>query len=68
MLLGGVGVLRGLQPVFADLRGPLRAGAADDELAALVSGVWQARTDRYSEIRASVDSPGNKVEMYRIGG
>ncbi|MEW6578949.1 MAG: GTP 3',8-cyclase MoaA [Chloroflexota bacterium] len=51
-----------------DLRGPLRAGAADDALAALVSGVWRARTDRYSEIRASVNSPGNKVEMYYIGG
>ena len=51
-----------------DLRGPLRAGATDDELAALVSGVWRARTDRYSEIRASVNSPVPKVEMYHIGG
>ncbi len=51
-----------------DVRGPLRAGATDDELAVLVSGVWQARTDRYSEIRASVNSSGDKVEMFHIGG
>ena len=51
-----------------DLRGPLRAGAPDDELAALVSGVWRARADRYSEMRASVRAPGNKVEMFHIGG
>jgi len=51
-----------------DLRDPLRAGASDDALAALVSGVWRARTDRYSEIRASVNSPVHKVEMYHIGG
>ena len=51
-----------------DLRGPLRSGATDDELATLVSGVWRARTDRYSEMRASVNSSGNKVEMFHIGG
>ncbi|MEB2289109.1 MAG: GTP 3',8-cyclase MoaA [Anaerolineae bacterium] len=51
-----------------DLRGPLRAGAPDEALAALVSGVWRARTDRYSEMRASVRTPREKVEMYHIGG
>lgn len=51
-----------------DLRGPLRAGASDAELLALVSGVWQARADRYSELRAQLDSPRTKVEMYHIGG
>src|SRR4029453_17242894 len=35
------------------LRGPLRAGASDDELRALLARVWRARTDRYSELRAA---------------
>ena len=34
-----------------DLRGPLRAGATDAELAALIRGVWQARRDRGAEAR-----------------
>ena len=29
-----------------DLRGPLRAGASREELLSLVTGIWQARTDR----------------------
>ena len=52
-----------------DLRGPLRAGASDAELAALVAAVWNARDDRYSEIRGSVPhSTRARVEMYEIGG
>ncbi len=52
-----------------DVRGPLRAGASDDDLLSLLSGVWAARTDRYSEIRASLTRPaGKKIEMYQIGG
>ena len=52
-----------------DLRGPLRSGATDEELAALVTDVWSRRVDRYSEIRASLTtSPRRKVEMYQIGG
>ena len=50
------------------LRGPLRAGASDAELLALVTGVWQTRADRYSELRAQLDTPRAKVEMYHIGG
>jgi GTP 3',8-cyclase len=34
-----------------DLRGPLRAGATDDELAAIVSATWAARADRGAEER-----------------
>ncbi len=37
-----------------DLRGPLRAGATDAELAAIVRGVWQAREDRGAEARLAV--------------
>lgn len=52
-----------------DLRGPLRAGATDEQLAQLIGGVWSRRTDRYSENRAELSGrQGSKVEMYYIGG
>jgi cyclic pyranopterin phosphate synthase len=53
-----------------DLRGPLRAGASDAELAQLIAAHWQRREDRYSERRAELRASGNshKVEMYTIGG
>ena len=52
-----------------DLRGPMRSGATDEELAGILTGVWSDRTDRYSEIRASLTEPvGKKIEMYQIGG
>ena len=52
-----------------DLRGPLRAGASDADLAALIGAVWSARDDRYSEIRGvSAPSARARVEMYEIGG
>jgi cyclic pyranopterin phosphate synthase len=37
-----------------DLRGPLRAGARREELAALITKVWHARTDRGAEIRLAM--------------
>ena len=54
-----------------DLRGPLRAGAGDDELRDLVARLWGRRVDRYSEERAALAPEQNarpKVEMYHIGG
>ena len=52
-----------------DLRGPLRAGATDEELKDVIRGIWSHRTDRYSEERASMAGPApKKVEMYHIGG
>jgi GTP 3',8-cyclase len=52
-----------------DLRGPLRRGAGDDELLALVRGLWHARSDRYSDERAARAGAGStKVEMFHIGG
>ena len=54
-----------------DLRGPLRDGATDDELASLAGGVWRVREDRYSEERSSLTETmrsREKVEMYKIGG
>ena len=54
------------------LRGPLRDGASDDELADIIRGIWRKRTDRYSEIRSSLTADmrdrRKKVEMYHIGG
>ena len=52
-----------------DLRSPLRDGASDDDLTALIASVWSVRTDRYSEERALLtEKRSNKVEMYQIGG
>ena len=52
-----------------DLRGPMRTGACDEEIEALITSVWRSREDRYSEERASMTEPvRRKVEMYHIGG
>ena len=51
-----------------DLRAPLRLGAGDEELAALIRGIWGNRTDRYSELRTAKTSALPKVEMSYIGG
>jgi cyclic pyranopterin phosphate synthase len=51
-----------------DFRAPIRGGAADDDLAAIIRTVWGARDDRYSELRG-VDSAGEgRIEMSYIGG
>jgi cyclic pyranopterin phosphate synthase len=51
-----------------DLRGPLRAGASDSDLIALMQAVWRGRADRYSEIRGQTIKARDRVEMYRMGG
>jgi cyclic pyranopterin phosphate synthase len=51
-----------------DLRGPLRAGATDDDVADLLSGLWETRSDRYSEARAEGTAGWDRVEMSYIGG
>jgi GTP 3',8-cyclase len=53
-----------------DLRGPLRAGTSDAELAQIIATRWRERGDRYSERRAELRVAGasDKVEMYTIGG
>jgi len=57
-------------PAGHDLREPLRAGASDADLRALIAARWRRRADRYSELRAELRAGGNpdKVEMYTIGG
>ena len=51
-----------------DLKTPLRSGEDDGALSARISGVWGARTDRYSELRTQATRPLPKVEMSYIGG
>ncbi|MDB5886798.1 MAG: cyclohydrolase subunit MoaA [Polaromonas sp.] len=57
-----------------DLRALLRGNFADDQIAAAIAPIWQARTDRYSELRAALPpeasaAPGEKrIEMSYIGG
>ncbi len=51
-----------------DLRGPVRAGASDEELARILRAVWERREDRYSEIRSEATAALPRVEMSYIGG
>ena len=61
-----------------DLRALLRSGCSDLEIAGAVGLLWNARDDRYSELRSAasqpVDSaadqatPARRVEMHYIGG
>jgi cyclic pyranopterin phosphate synthase len=55
-----------------DLREVLRRGADDAELSNAIGNIWQGRSDRYSELRASLPagSPSGerRVEMSYIGG
>jgi cyclic pyranopterin phosphate synthase len=52
-----------------DLRGPMRAGASDEELKALIAGCWSVRRDRYSEQRSAVTiRPRKRVQMFQVGG
>jgi cyclic pyranopterin phosphate synthase len=58
-----------------DLRALLRGGYADDQIAGAVANIWQARGDRYSELRAALppdtsppDDGLKRVEMSYIGG
>ena len=48
-----------------DLRGPFRGGAGPDELKALITGAWRARTDRGAEDRLAL---GNRQPLVQIGG
>ena len=57
-----------------DLRALLREGASDGELAARLSRIWNARGDRYSELRSQATAAAArtdelaKIEMSYIGG
>ncbi|NDP63719.1 GTP 3',8-cyclase MoaA [Polaromonas sp.] len=57
-----------------DLRALLRGNLADEQISAAIGPIWQARSDRYSEIRAALPpdaSPAGgakRIEMSYIGG
>jgi cyclic pyranopterin phosphate synthase len=49
-----------------DLRGPLRRGASTEELKALITGGWQARTDRGAEERLRLRHRSPLVEIAEL--
>jgi cyclic pyranopterin phosphate synthase len=51
-----------------DVRAVLRASGDDEALEALIGRVWRDRADRYSEERASLTAPRDRVEMSYLGG
>jgi len=52
-----------------DLRDFMRAGASDEEIAQRVIGIWNGRSDRYSDERtAETIANRKKIEMSYIGG
>jgi cyclic pyranopterin phosphate synthase len=51
-----------------DLRVLLRAGKSDAELDAVLASLWQARQDRYSQLRMAATPDIRKIEMSYIGG
>ncbi|MBB6098581.1 cyclic pyranopterin phosphate synthase [Deinobacterium chartae] len=51
-----------------DLKALLRGAADDEALLAAIRHVWEARDDRYSELRAQGAAVTGKIEMSRIGG
>ena len=56
-----------------DLRTPLRQGASDEELRAILHESWKQRSDRYSEERGQItrdqrNQRDQKVGMSHIGG
>jgi len=51
-----------------DVRGALRAGIDEPALGAMLAAIWNARSDRHSELRGEARSARERVEMYAIGG
>jgi cyclic pyranopterin phosphate synthase len=51
-----------------DFRGPLRAGATDEQIAGRLRSIWSRRADRYSELRSAATPRRARVEMSHIGG
>jgi len=55
-----------------DLRSLVRGSVTDEDLASAIGHIWNARADRYSELRsaksADTGTGGRRVEMSYIGG
>ncbi|MBN8212016.1 MAG: GTP 3',8-cyclase MoaA [Xanthomonadales bacterium] len=43
-------------------------GGSDADVVERLTGLWQARGDRYSELRSGLRSPRKRVEMFLVGG
>jgi GTP 3',8-cyclase len=43
-------------------------GSSDVDFVERLTGLWQARGDRYSELRSGLRSPRKRVEMFLVGG
>jgi cyclic pyranopterin phosphate synthase len=54
--------------LFAGEGHDLRPWLAGPDLEARVAGLWRARADRYSELRAGIAAPRKRVEMFLVGG
>ena len=55
-----------------DLRPLVRGDVSDEALSGAIASIWQGRSDRYSELRASLppdaSKSGRRIEMSYIGG
>ena len=53
-----------------DVKALLRSGANEELIADRVRSIWEAREDRYSELRGEIGltEVRNRVEMFRVGG
>ena len=73
-LIRGHGTAAGPTPGSAADTHPLGHAASDAELASAIGAIWQQRTDRYSQLRASLPPDaqptggGKRIEMSYLGG
>jgi cyclic pyranopterin phosphate synthase len=55
-----------------DIKQIMREGISDDELVEVLTGVWNKRDDRYSDLRTEITAENrrkrNKINMSYIGG
>jgi cyclic pyranopterin phosphate synthase len=51
-----------------DLRALVRSGQSDEEVTDAIASTWNARADRYSELRSSATPNAPKAEMSLLGG
>ncbi|HRK37939.1 MAG TPA: GTP 3',8-cyclase MoaA [Burkholderiaceae bacterium] len=73
-LIRGQGSATDTSPSAPNRTHPLGHAASDAELASAIGAIWQRRTDRYSQLRASLPPDaqptggGKRIEMSYIGG
>ncbi len=52
----------------ADLRSLVRSGATDSAITEAIIGIWDQRSDRYSEVRSEGTDGWERIEMSYVGG